>query len=59
VFGGGAADLWLGRGGREGPDCFLDLSERPSPHKPGTYVIFSQSYGSSVIFYTSTVYELI
>jgi hypothetical protein len=38
VLDGGAVDLWLGRGDREGPDWFSDLSERPSPHKLGTYV---------------------
>jgi hypothetical protein len=38
VLDGGAADLRLGRGDREGPDCFSDLSESSSPHKLGTYV---------------------
>jgi hypothetical protein len=28
----------LGRGDREGPDCFSNLSERSPPHKTGTYV---------------------
>jgi hypothetical protein len=45
VLDGSAADLWLGRGDREGPDCFSDLSERSSPQKLGTYVLFSQYFG--------------
>jgi hypothetical protein len=48
VLDGGAVKLWLGRGDMEGPDCFSDLSQRSPPHKPGTYVLFSQSIG---VFY--------
>jgi hypothetical protein len=32
VLDGGAADFWLGRGEREGPDCFVHLSARFSPY---------------------------
>jgi hypothetical protein len=45
VLGGGAADLLLGSGDREGPDCFSNLSEGSSPHKMETYVLFSYSFG--------------
>jgi hypothetical protein len=43
VLDGSAAGLWLGRGNMEGPNCFSDLLEMSPPHKPGTYVLFSQS----------------
>jgi hypothetical protein len=42
---GGAADLWLGRGDREGPDCFLHLSARSPPHILGTHVLLFLSFG--------------
>jgi hypothetical protein len=45
VLDGGAADLCLDKGDRDGPDCFLHLSARSPPHILGTRVLFSISFG--------------
>jgi hypothetical protein len=53
---GGVADLWLGGGEREGPDCVSSsLSEVFSVNAGDLYVLFNLM-GSSVIICTSTVW---